>query len=53
MKAWALLSIGDIQFHEVEVPELRPGEVLVQVHAAGICGSDIPRIYQTGFDTRT
>lgn len=30
------------------MPEPGPGQVLVQVKAAGICGSDIPRIFQTG-----
>lgn len=30
------------------MPEPGQGEVLVQVKAAGICGSDIPRIFQTG-----
>lgn len=33
---------------EVACPQLKNGEVLVRVAAAGICGSDIPRIYQTG-----
>ena len=33
---------------DVGEPALSPGEVLVKVEAAGICGSDIPRIFQTG-----
>ena len=33
---------------EVEVPIPEPGEVCVRTEAAGICGSDIPRIYGTG-----
>ncbi len=48
MKAWVLHNIGDIRFDGVEEPTLREQEVLVKVRAAGICGSDIPRIYQTG-----
>ena len=48
MKAWVLHSVGDIRFEEVETPQPADGEVLVAVRAAGICGSDIPRIYQTG-----
>ena len=48
MKAWVLHGIGDIRFEEVEEPDLKEREVLIQVRAAGICGSDIPRIYQNG-----
>ena len=48
MKAWILHGVNDIHFEEVEEPNLAENEVLVSVKAAGICGSDIPRIYQTG-----
>lgn len=48
MKAWVLHEIGDIQFEDVEEPHPAVGEVLVKVKSAGICGSDIPRIYKTG-----
>lgn len=48
MKAWVLHDVGRIQFEEVSRPEPADDEVLVKVRAAGICGSDIPRIYQTG-----
>lgn len=48
MKAWVLHDIGQIQYEETEKPELTDEEVLVEVKAAGICGSDIPRIYKTG-----
>ena len=48
MKAWVLHSIGDIRLEEVRKPEPARGEVLVEVGAAGICGSDIPRIYRSG-----
>lgn len=48
MKAWVLHGIGDIQFEEVKEPQPAEGEVIVKVKSAGICGSDIPRIYQTG-----
>ena len=48
MKAWNLYAIGDIRFEEKEQPTLAEDEVLVRVHAAGICGSDIPRIFQDG-----
>lgn len=48
MKAWVLHDIGDIRFDTAEEPILKEREVLVKVRAAGICGSDIPRIYQNG-----
>lgn len=48
MKAWVLDSIGDINLKEVATPQPRDGYVIVKVAAAGICGSDIPRIYRDG-----
>ena len=48
MKAWVLHGIGDLRYETVEEPVPGTGEVLVRVKAAGICGSDIPRIYRTG-----
>lgn len=48
MKAWVLHNIGDIRMETVREPEPGEGEALVAVKAAGICGSDIPRIYRTG-----
>ena len=48
MKAWILNSIGNIRLSDTDIPDPHPGEVRVRVMAAGICGSDIPRIYKTG-----
>ncbi len=48
MKAYVLHGVNNFKFENVEMPSLKPDEVLVQVKAAGICGSDIPRVYQTG-----
>lgn len=48
MKAYVLQDIGRLECKEVLKPALKPGEVLVAVNYAGICGSDIPRIYETG-----
>ena len=32
---------GVIEFNEVPVPEVKPGQVLVKIQKIGICGSDI------------
>ena len=48
MKAWILHEKGEMHYEKVKEPVLKENEVLVRVKAAGICGSDIPRIYQTG-----
>lgn len=48
MKAYVLQGIGQLDYTDVPVPELKSGWALVKVEAAGICGSDIPRIFQTG-----
>ncbi len=48
MKAYVLNDIGKLDFMEVPVPLLKSGEVLIEVKAAGICGSDIPRIFTNG-----
>lgn len=48
MKAYVLHDIGDIRYEEVKKPILKPDEVLIEVKAVGICGSDIPRIFENG-----
>lgn len=48
MKAYVLRDIGRFGIEEVEQPVPGPDEVIVQVKAAGICGSDISRIYHHG-----
>lgn len=48
MKAWVLHGINNIIYEDVDRPDIQGNEVLVAVKAAGICGSDIPRIYQNG-----
>lgn len=48
MKAYVLHDIGDIRYEEVKNPVLKPDEVLIEVKAVGICGSDIPRIFENG-----
>lgn len=48
MKAYVLHGIGDLRYEDRPAPELRPGWALVKVLAAGICSSDIPRIFEKG-----
>jgi L-iditol 2-dehydrogenase len=48
MTACNLHGIGDLRYEEVPVPSIGPGEVLLAVRAAGICGSDIPRVFEKG-----
>lgn len=48
MKAWVLHGINDLQLEEINSPAIGENEVLLAVKAAGICGSDIPRVFYTG-----
>lgn len=36
-----MVSPGSIEFKEVPVPEVKPGQVLIKIMKIGICGSDI------------
>lgn len=48
MKAWVLHDIGDIRLEERTMPTPGKGEALIRVMAAGICGSDVPRVFRDG-----
>ena len=48
MKAWVLHGVNDLRFEDMDSPTPGEGEALIRVMACGICGSDIPRIYDTG-----
>ncbi len=48
MQALVLHGIGDIRYEEAPRPAPREGEALVRVAAAGVCGSDVPRVYVHG-----
>lgn len=48
MKALTLYGIGDLRYEDVEIPGFNDDEVLVKVKCAGICGSDVGRVYKTG-----
>jgi len=44
-------GVGNVQLIEVPEPEVKPGYVLIEVKAAGICGTD-QHIYYDEFKTR-
>jgi len=48
MKAARLHAINDFRTDEVPVPSPSGEQFLLQVGACGICGSDIPRIFELG-----
>ncbi|MDR1797535.1 MAG: galactitol-1-phosphate 5-dehydrogenase [Clostridiales Family XIII bacterium] len=48
MKACNLHGIGDLRYEDVPDPVPGEGEVLLKVKAAGICGSDVPRVFTKG-----
>ena len=50
MKQAVLYAPNDLRVETVEVPSLEPGDVLVKVTAALLCGTDV-RIY-TGRETK-
>lgn len=46
MKAAVLEGKNNIQIEDIEIPEIKSKEVLVKVMATGICGSDLPRVFE-------
>lgn len=48
MKAAVLYGDEDIRYEDVPMPEMGPGKIKVRVRSVGICGSDIPRVFQSG-----
>ena len=41
MRVAKYYSRDDVRLEQIPVPEIGPGEVLVQVKACGLCGSDL------------
>ncbi|MDA8084711.1 MAG: zinc-dependent dehydrogenase [Nitrospiraceae bacterium] len=48
MKAAVYYGKDDLRVEEMPVPEISAGELLVRVHASGICGSDVMHWYRAG-----
>src|SRR5438067_13021846 len=44
MLAAVYRGTSDIRLETVPVPEIGPGEILIQVHTCGICGTDLKKI---------
>ena len=49
MKTAIIYGPGDIRVEEVDVPKIGADDVLVQVKASGICGSDLHRYQGTAY----
>jgi len=48
MKAVRLHAVGDLRCDDIEIPVPHGNELLIKVGACGICGSDIPRVFDHG-----
>ncbi|MBL7170702.1 MAG: galactitol-1-phosphate 5-dehydrogenase [Candidatus Omnitrophica bacterium] len=48
MKAAVLHKVGNLRYEDFPVPYHGKGWALIKVKAVGLCGSDIPRIFETG-----
>jgi len=46
MRVAMYYSNSDVRVEEQPVPEIGPGEILMRVHASGICGSDVMEWYR-------
>lgn len=48
MKAYVLHGVNDLRYDEIAIPECPSGWSIVKVKAAGICSSDIARVFTKG-----
>ena len=48
MKALNLHAVNDLRYEDVNLPVKSKDEVTIKIKAVGICGSDIPRIFEKG-----
>lgn len=48
MKAMRLHKINEFTLDDIEKPVPKGDEILIKIDACGICGSDIPRVYELG-----
>jgi L-iditol 2-dehydrogenase len=45
MEAAVYRGVNDVRVETVPVPAIGPGEVLIEVHSCGICGTDLKKIH--------
>lgn len=45
MRAAVYRGVNDVRVETVPVPQIGPGEVLMRVHACGVCGTDLKKIH--------
>ena len=48
MKAYVLHAVNDLRYDDVSMPDCPEEWAIVEVKAAGICSSDIARIFTKG-----
>ena len=48
MKAYVLHNVNDLRYEDVPMPDCPKGWAIVQVKAAGICSSDVARVFTKG-----
>jgi len=48
MQALMLHAVGDLRLERVPRPTPGPGEAVIRVAACGVCGSDVPRVFEHG-----
>ena len=48
MKAYVLHGVNDLRYDDISIPECPSGWAVVKVKAAGICSSDIARVFTKG-----
>ncbi len=46
MRVLMYYNNSDVRVEEMPVPKIGPGELLVKVHATGVCGSDVMEWYR-------
>ena len=48
MRVGMYYANSDVRVQQMPVPKINEGELLVRIHASGICGSDVMEWYRAG-----
>ena len=43
MKAALLIEPGLVEIHEIEVPRIKPSDILIEVKSCGVCATDVKK----------